>query len=131
MFLIDTDITIHLRDGLESVLMRMERHRGAIAMSALSLAELQRGLVKSPEAWAVRKPRLDIVLATIPVLPFDRRAAEAYGVIIAQIGISRGKDFDRLIAAHAIATRRTLVTANTSDFSDIPGVALENWTIEG
>jgi dihydrolipoamide dehydrogenase len=36
--------------------------------------------------------------------------------------------FDRMIAAHAIATHRVLVTANVSDFDDIPGLQIEDWT---
>jgi tRNA(fMet)-specific endonuclease VapC len=48
--------------------------------------------------------------------------------IIAQVGWARRRDFDRLIGAHALAMDCTLVTANSSDFSDIPGLSLENWT---
>ena len=43
----------------------------------------------------------------------------------------RRKDFDRLIGAHALATGCTLVTANAPDFSDIPGLSLDNWTLSG
>lgn len=130
MFLLDTNIAIHIRDGLGQVIRRMESHEGSIAISALSVAELQRGLVRTPELRAVRKARLDAMLATFPVLSFDRDAAEAYGEIIDQIGIARGRDFDRMIAGHAIATGRVLVTANTADFADIPRLRLEDWTLE-
>jgi tRNA(fMet)-specific endonuclease VapC len=128
--MIDTNIAIHLRDGLESVLRRIEAHSGAVAISALSLAELQRGLYKSPALWASRKARLDTILRSIPILPFDAEAVEAYGRIVAQIGWSRGREFDRMIAGHALATRRVLVTANTADFADVPGLAIENWVID-
>jgi tRNA(fMet)-specific endonuclease VapC len=126
--MIDTNIAIHLRDGLESVLRKVEAHSDAVALSALSLAELQRGLYKSPALWASRKARLDTILETIPVLPFDAEAAEAYGRIIAQIGWSRGREFDRMIASHAISTHRTLITANVADFRDVPALQFEDWT---
>ena len=41
---------------------------------------------------------------------------------------TRGRDFDRMIAAQAISTGLVLVTNNTTDFSNIPGLMLENWT---
>jgi tRNA(fMet)-specific endonuclease VapC len=34
---------------------------------------------------------------------------------------------DLLIAAHALAMDLTLVTANTREFSRVPGLKLENW----
>ncbi|HEX4294472.1 MAG TPA: hypothetical protein VHZ29_10080 [Rhizomicrobium sp.] len=37
------------------------------------------------------------------MLAFDAAAAEAYGYIIAALGWVRGRDFDRMIAAHEIA----------------------------
>ena len=128
IFLIDTNIAIHLRDNLPSVLSKARGHAGALAMSALTLAELQQGLYSSPSMWAYRKPRLDMILMSIPVLPFDEAAAAHYGVILGQIGWSRSRAFDRMIAAHAIATRRILVSANVSDFDDIPGLQIEDWT---
>jgi tRNA(fMet)-specific endonuclease VapC len=129
LYLIDTNIAIHLRDGLEPVLDKVAELRDAVAMSALSLAELQRGLYKSPQLWAIRQARLAVILRSIPVLPFDAVAAEAYGQVIAQIGWAKGRDFDRMIAAHAISSDRILVTANTTDFADVPGLAIENWAL--
>jgi tRNA(fMet)-specific endonuclease VapC len=128
-FLIDTNIAIHARDGFEPVLERLGRHEGVVFLSALSLAELQRGLYATGADSPLRQARLRKILQTIPVLAFDATAAETYGQIIAQIGWTRRRDFDRLIAAHALATGCTLVTANSQDFSDIPGLSLENWTL--
>jgi tRNA(fMet)-specific endonuclease VapC len=42
----------------------------------------------------------------------------------------KGRDYDRMIAAHAIASRSVLVTDNEADFRDIPGLAIENWATE-
>jgi tRNA(fMet)-specific endonuclease VapC len=128
LYLLDTNIAIHLRDGLESVLAKISEHGDAVALSTLTLVELQRGLYKRPENWAVRRARLATMLLSIPVIPFDAIAAEAYGQIIAQIGWAKGRDFDRMIASHAISSGRVLVTANTSYFVDIPGLRIEDWT---
>lgn len=128
-YLIDTNIAIHARDGTDAVLEKLAQHDGAILLSALSLAELQRGIYKDPSNTAIRKARLDVLLRHIPVLPFDAPAAEIYGQIIAQCGWAKGRDYDRMIAAHAMATASILVTDNISDFEDIPSLTFENWAI--
>jgi tRNA(fMet)-specific endonuclease VapC len=130
-YLIDTNIAIHARDGTDAVLNRLAKHDGDVLMSALSLAELQRGLYKYPAQAALRRVRLDILLEHIPVLPFDAEAALAYGQIIAQCGWAKGRDFDRMIAAHALSTRSVLVTNNAADFRDIEGLSVENWVTKG
>ena len=126
-YLIDTNIAIHARDGTDAVLDKLAEHDGAVLLSALSLAELQRGLYKDERETAVRQIRLEILLRHIPVLPFDAAAAIAYGQIIAQCGWVKGRDYDRMIAAHAISTSSVLVTNNGADFRDIPGLSVENW----
>jgi tRNA(fMet)-specific endonuclease VapC len=129
-FLIDTNIAIHARDGSEPVLDKLVEHSGAVLLSALSLAELQRGIYKSPEYSALRRARLNMLLEGLSVVPFDAAAAEAYGRIIAQIGWSRSRDMDRLIAANALAIPCVLVTANLADYVRVPGLTIENWAAE-
>jgi tRNA(fMet)-specific endonuclease VapC len=128
-YLIDTNIAIHARDGTESVLDRLAESDGGVLLSALSVAELHRGLYKDPAHIALRQARLSVLLPSLIVVPFDAAAALAYGRIIAQCGRAKGRDFDRMIAAHAIATASVLVTDNDADFRDIPGLAIENWVV--
>ena len=129
-YLIDTNIAIHARDGTDAVLEKLADHDGKVLLSALSLAELQRGLYRDPAFTALRQVRLEILLRGIPVLPFDASAAQAYGRIIAQCGWARGRDYDRMIAAHAISSGSILVTNNEADFRDIPGLSMENWIVQ-
>jgi tRNA(fMet)-specific endonuclease VapC len=98
-----------------------------VVLSALSLAELQRGLYRDARFTAIRQTRLEVLLRGLPVLPFDAAASIAYGRIIAQCGWARGRDFDRMIAGHAISSGCVLVTNNEVDFRDIPALQLENW----
>jgi tRNA(fMet)-specific endonuclease VapC len=126
-FLIDTNIAIHARDGTDAVLDKLAEHDGEVLLSSLSLAELQRGVFKDPKFTALRQARLEVLLRGIPVIPFDAAAALAYGKIIAQCGWAKGRDFDRMIAAHAISGGAVLVTDNEADFRDIPGLQVENW----
>lgn len=126
-YLLDTNIIIHARDGDEQVLSALADHDGTVVISALSLAELQRGLVKNSDQAALRATRLQILLDAIPIIPFDANAARIYGGIIAQCGWVRGRDFDRMIAATALSVAAILVTNNTADFQDIPGLVLADW----
>ncbi len=98
-------------------------------LSTLSLAELQRGLFKNPANTAIRQERLKTILEHIQVLPFDAAAGQAYGRIIALCGWAKGRDFDRMIAAHALCAKAVLVTNNQGGFRDIPGLHVENWAV--
>jgi tRNA(fMet)-specific endonuclease VapC len=128
-YLIDTNIAIHARDGAEVVLAKLAEHDGEVLLSALSLAELRRGIYRDPRFTAIRQARLEVLLRGLPVLPFDQLAAMSYGRIIAQCGWARGRDYDRMIAAHAISSGAILVTNNEADFRDIPGLSMENWMV--
>ena len=126
-YLLDTSIAIYAGASEPKVIERFIAHAGALFTSALVLAEMHRGLHKNPAHSEIRRMQFDILLQQICILDFDSAAAEAYGRIIAVLGWTKGRDFDRMIAAHAISTRSTLVTANERDFRDIPGLKLENW----
>lgn len=126
-YLLDTNIAIHARDGTDNVLNKLAEHAGQVLLSALSLAELQRGLYRDSAFTALRHERLKVLLGALPVVPFDASAAQAYGRIIAQCGWSRGRDYDRMIAGHALSSGSILVTDNAADFRGIPGLSTENW----
>ena len=127
MFLLDSNIAIHARDGSAEVIETIAAQERPVTLSALSLAELERGVARYPEASTLRRERLEVLLENIPVLPFGEAEARCYGRIIAQLGWVRGRDFDRMIAAHAMSVGATLVTDNLKDFEDIPGLLLVNW----
>jgi tRNA(fMet)-specific endonuclease VapC len=126
-FLIDTNIAIHARDGTDQVVDQLARHSGRVLLSTLSLAELQRGALSDDPARELRRLRLDAVLGAVLIVDFDSAAARAYGDILAAIGWVRGRDYDRMIAGHAISLGATLVTNNARDFRDIPGLSVEDW----
>jgi len=128
-YLLDTNIVIEICNVYETVARQYVRYCATTFISALCLAELQRGLLIDTVLAQGRRERLDILLRSVPVLAFDKAAAEAYGRIIAQCGWVRRRDFDRMIAAHAISMSSVLVTNNEADFRDIPGLKIENWLI--
>ncbi len=116
-YLLDTCVCIRLlRGGGAPVERRIAAAApGAIALSAISLAELMDGAAQGGAA-------LDALLARVPVLPFDAVAARAFPAA----RVARGRH-DRLIAAHALAAGATLVTHNGRDFRAVPGLRIEDW----
>ena len=126
-FLLDTDVAIHLRDGDEVVTAKVAALTGAILLSVVSRVELEGGVYRDIAQASVRRPRLDAILAALPVLAFDDTAADAYRKIVESAGYSHRKILDRMIAAQALVHRATLVTRNAADFRDVPGLDLLVW----
>jgi predicted nucleic acid-binding protein len=126
-FVLDTNIAIDLRDGDAAILAKVAALDGALLISIISRVELEGGVYRDPSQSALRRPRLDAILAALPVLAFDDACADAYRAIVAAAGYSRRKLLDRMIAAQALAHRATLVTRNGDDFRDIPGLTLLEW----
>lgn len=121
-FLIDTDCAIYAMtarfptfgDRLSAC------DPGEVGISAISFAEIALGseLGKPPPSQV-----LEAFVAAIPLIAFDEDAARVY----ARLPFKRVR-FDRLLAAHALRLGATIVTNNEADFSDVPGLTVENWT---
>lgn len=94
---------------------------GEVAVSAISFSEIALGVnLEKPPPPEV----LEAFIAAIPILPFDEAAARVY----ATLSFKRAR-FDRLLAAHALSIGATVITNNEADFSDVPGLKIENWTV--
>lgn len=91
---------------------------GELITSAVVYAEVMIGAAQRGQAELA-----EALFRQIPVLPFDSKSGDVY----ATLPFKRG-NFDRLIAAHALALNLTLVTGNGGDFIDVPGLRIENWT---
>lgn len=130
LYLLDTNICIYLmKRRPPEVLERFRRLRtGDVALSAVTLAELRHGVERCELTEKESAERaLTQLLNLIPALPFDNHAACSYGILATAIRDRRRDALDRMIAAHAISLDVILVTNNTADFADYPGLKLENW----
>jgi tRNA(fMet)-specific endonuclease VapC len=128
--LLDTNICIELlRAGSPIALVRMRRHDiDEIAISTITLAELQYGVAKSARP-AHHAQLLAQFCAAIGILPFDSFAAETYGMLrtsLEKTGMPIGP-LDTLIASHALAADLTLVTNNEREFRRVAGLKIKNW----
>ena len=126
IYLLDTSVAIHLRDGNESVQRRVKDLDGRVCLSLLTRIELESGAVRGNEA-SLRRDRLDVILSIFETLPMDVSVADRYREIIEAAGYARARVLDRMIAAHALALEATVVTMNGKDFSDIPALKLLAW----
>lgn len=133
MWLLDTNICIYLiKRKPERVLQRLRAlDISTVGVSSITVAELQYGVAKSarPDQNALA---LAALLAPLDVLAFDDRAAAVYGGVRAELeraGTPIGS-MDLLIAAHALALGRTVVTNNTREFCRVVGLKVENWAAE-
>jgi len=100
-----------------------------ICTSIIVATELRYGAEKSGSRQLAE--RVDRLLAAIEVLPLESPAERRYGEIrhhLARQGTLIGPN-DLLIAAHALATNLTLVTANTREFERVPHLRIENWLL--
>jgi tRNA(fMet)-specific endonuclease VapC len=98
-----------------------------VCISIISSAEISFGFAKRPSAKLRRS--LDLLLQTLPIMPFEAPADAQYGNLrahLAAIGRPIGPN-DLFIAAHALALDLTLITANVGEFSRVPNLRVENW----
>jgi tRNA(fMet)-specific endonuclease VapC len=119
--LLDANSCIHLLTGAFPELTQRvaQSDAGSIGISSVAFAEVALG---THQGKPPVQPLLDAFAANIPVLPFDEAAARVY----ATLPFKRG-NYDRLIAAHALQLGLTVITRNTKDFADVPGLKVENW----
>jgi tRNA(fMet)-specific endonuclease VapC len=126
VFLLDTNVAIHLRDGDDEMSDRVAA-LGDATFSVLTRIELEGGIAADPARAGVRRMRVDRLLAVVSVLAFDDAAADRYREILTITGFSRRRILDRMIAAQALVHDATLVTLNGTDFKDIPGLKVLAW----
>jgi tRNA(fMet)-specific endonuclease VapC len=103
------------------------RLRNSICTSIVVAAELRYGCQKSGSPRLLKA--VEDLLGEIDVLPFDVPADAEYGAIRSELetgGRPIGGN-DMLIAAHAPATRATIVTGNIDEFARVRGLKVENW----
>jgi predicted nucleic acid-binding protein len=117
--LIDTSVVIDL-DRLD-----VETLPRQLAVSAVTFAELSAGPHATNDAAerARRQERLQRAEATFDPLPVDGGVARAYGRVYAEVMAggrkARGRAFDLLIAATAVAAELPLYTCNPDDFQGL------------
>ena len=126
--LLDTNIcSAHFRrpSGLAH---RFIQYGGGLFVPTVVLGELYAGAYHIGDPGPLLQKIADL-LNDVQVLDFDHDCAEQFGKVrgcLLQQGISV-PTADLMIAAVALVHNLTLVTNNTADFQNIPGLRLEDW----
>jgi tRNA(fMet)-specific endonuclease VapC len=100
-----------------------------VLLSAVVEAELLTGAAKARDPIQATT-EVQAFISNFVRLPFDSAAARVYAAIRAELE-SKGTPIgpnDFLIAATALHNQLTLITANTREFSRVPGLLVEDWT---
>jgi len=131
LYLLDTNIIsdiIRNREGpCRQRLAALDAARDDVCTSIVVSAELRFGALKRGATTLAR--RIEESLANIPIHPLDGEVDRRYAEIRADLE-RRGQPIganDMWIAAHALSLNATLVTNNTSEFSRIFSLRIENW----
>jgi tRNA(fMet)-specific endonuclease VapC len=129
MFLLDTDTCIDVLRGVGSVRKRMEDvSPDDCNVSSITVFELYSGIyfTRQPKGEGIK---VDRFLSVLNIVPFDRSAAIEAAKLRQDLESNgtRIGPYDLLIAAQAISSNYTLVTANVCEFGRIKSLKLENW----
>lgn len=130
-YLLDTNIVIYVvkRRPLQALEI-FNQNAGRMAISSITVAELQHGAEKSSNP-AANLAVVEDLCSRLEVLPYGSKAAQHYGLIRAalekqgqMIGVN-----DLHIAAHARSEGLTLVSNNLQEFERVPALQFENWAV--
>ncbi len=129
-YLLDTNICIYIINRKPAAALKkvQARQPGQIAISTITVAELEYGVARSRYPDRNRIALLEF-LFPFTILDFDQKASMEYGRIRTLLE-SRGRPvgpMDLLLAAQARSHNLILVTNNEKEFARIDGLRIENW----
>jgi tRNA(fMet)-specific endonuclease VapC len=131
-YLLDSNACIGwLRQSQAKLVARIKQERPTdIVICSVVVGELIYGAERAGTAYrANNRLRVEQLRQQFVSMPFDDSAAEEYGKMrahLAALGTPIGPN-DLLIAAIALANGLILVTHNTTEFSRVPGLSIEDW----
>lgn len=128
-YLLDTNTCIAIMRNKPAVVSRLASVLpSACSISSVTAYELYTGVEKCTEPVR-EQSKVTRLLSTVSVVPFDLAAgieAAQIRAMLESLGQMIGP-YDVLLAGHAKATASRLVSHNTSEFSRVPGLLLEDW----
>lgn len=137
MYVLDTDVVVHLQEGHPRLTERIEDSSDVeVYTTIITKAEILRGrsdfLLKAADASQLQRAQnwlndSEKQLANLAILLVTNSVTEHWTRLQSRRGLGKVGRADLLIACFALAHDATLVTRNTKDFVGIPNLKLENW----
>lgn len=130
-FMLGTNTASYLIKGQQKVIREhlLKVPMVNVCISAITEAELLRGVAKKPDAKQLARAVKEFLLR-VEILPWDSPAANAYAEL-RTVCESEGKSLetmDMLIAAHSVAVGAVLVSNDKAFFNIEQHLKLEDWT---
>ncbi|MGH7171910.1 MAG: type II toxin-antitoxin system VapC family toxin [Gemmataceae bacterium] len=130
-YLLDTGIAGHLiakRKGVDERVRQAVLQGTRVGICMPVLGELWAGMYGS-DSRDRNIQQMKHALARLRIWPFDRKAAEEYGRIFAELKrLGRPmQQIDIQIAAIAFGLGKCTVVSGDSDLAAVPGLKVENW----
>jgi tRNA(fMet)-specific endonuclease VapC len=142
LWILDTDHVSLLLERHPRISRRVAEVGLSISITVVTVQELFNGwVVRINNATELedlvrlygRLSRTISLTKRVPVAEFDRDAGDCYRKILLETPslAKRRLQKDMRIAAIALSLGAIVVTRNYQDFSQVPGLVLEDWTQEG
>jgi len=130
-YMLDTNTASYIIKGEPAVIRERLRNvpMANVCVSAITEAELLRGVAKKPEAKHLPVAVKEFLLR-VEILPWDSDAAEAYAQLRTACE-NEGKplgNMDMLIAAHSVAVGAVLITNDKAFYNVEHHLMLDDWS---
>lgn len=127
-YLIDSDWVIdYLADAPKALELLERLAEEGIAISIITYMEVYQGVERSANPEEA-ETKVNAFLQSVPLLPFSptvaRRCARLREALRRQGKRVNARALDLIIAATALEHDLTLITRNTEDYADVPGLKL-------
>jgi tRNA(fMet)-specific endonuclease VapC len=142
LWILDTDHVSLLLERHPRISRRVAEVGSSVSITVVTVQELFNGwVVRINNATELedlvrlygRLSRTISLCKRVPVAEFDGAAGDCYRkILIETLSLSKKRlQKDMRIAAIALSLEAIVVTRNHQDFSQVPGLLLEDWTQEG
>jgi predicted nucleic acid-binding protein len=129
-FLIDTDTCSAYVKGDRAVVNRFAQYSGGLHISAVTLGELLTWALRA-QAPPRRRQEVEDLVNLVTVLDVTADVGRKFGEVRAALfdAGTPAPDSDLLNAAIALVHNLTMITHNTADYLNVPGLRLDDWLI--
>ena len=135
IYLLDTNAVIallkHEPAAVRTRLRRAVARGGSVGLSAIVLFELWYGVARSARRRENTERLQAFLSGAIDIVAFEAEDAVTAGELRAELAAAGTPvgPYDLLIAAQAMRTGATLVTANVAEFARVRGLAWQDWSV--